>query len=165
MREPIVTYPGSASPALARTVASGATEAEAPSPITPTADGFVCGVTRALGRSRSGGIAVVITTAAVPGSGCTFKGTLRVVATTEGGADVPLSEPLTVCDYSIATPFGPLADYVLRLAARSLPVITDPGQRVALVWNETDDLGSGGARPAFVLLGWPLVITDEPAGF
>jgi hypothetical protein len=156
-----IPAPGTA-PTPGISIAAGSTEAVESDAITPDGDGFTCSLTRAIVRSRAGGIAIVVTAAAVPiaadgDTPTTLKGTLTVVSLPDL---VPLSEPLTVCDFSIAPTFEPLAGHVLRLGMPPLDVVADPGQQLALVWNETGDLGldgiTPGVRPEFLVLGWPL---------
>jgi hypothetical protein len=149
--------------------ASGANQAAAFSAIAPDGDAFVCSRTRTIGRSRAGGIAIVITKAAVPQSDTptTLKATLTVV-----GTDVDLCEPLVVCDFSVDPPVSPQAGHVLRLDAVQIDHVINPGEEVELIWNETGVLGDdggtptpvAGTRPEFLILGWPLVAV-EPTSF
>lgn len=168
MSETLRVDAGQASPSLVIDSAAGSTQAVDIDAITPDTDGFICGRQRALCRSKPGGIAIVITDAAVPQTGMDLRGTLTVVTYPDL---TPLSEPMTVCDFSISPNVHPKAGHCLRLGRPPLATLAEPGQRIALVWNEIGGLGDDGeisptygTRPAFALLGWPLVAV-EPVSF
>lgn len=165
----------SASSAAGR-VATGGDQAPLPDAISPIATNHVFAIDRAVARSKSGGFAVVVVSAAIPvvdGEDLTtFKGTLSVYACDMYGNLLgPISESLTVVDYSIDPPFDPVAGTVLRLNREPLDATVDPGQPIALVWGETgvtghadDEFDTEGARPTYHVLGWPMIAV-EPTSF
>lgn len=168
MREQAIVPSGGTDPALAGTLASGSTPADDPASIAPDADGFVVAATRALCRSRAGGIAIVVTSPGVPITAGATKTHAKATLTVVNATGEPLSEPMLVYEHGGAIDVEPLAGHVLRLGSPPLAAFTDPGRIVRLVWNETgtwgmseDEIPIPGKRPEFVLLGWPLIAIDS----
>ena len=148
------------------TTTGGASAAAGAAEITPSADAFVCHTGVVDVAAYVGGFRVLITTAGIIGDllgtqDGTLVGTLKV-QDEDGVTDY--SDPMPVCDWSDPNNNqNPAVGTLLRLKSNSLSGVSIPaGHEARLIWNETGDTGTGGARPKFRFVGWQLpAVRDE----